>query len=181
MTYAYECSKFDYLCPDNKDAKECFWCFTRSITKGLFDTIAEEDTDSSAPLDVDAYCDLVERYKDGQLDDAIKCVPDGIVEHMVFHYGYYRALRRLRDCDSVVSLTDLLGDEDAKGLFHHHLLFASVSFEMNNSIHDYYDYHSRGGEFNKNDLCEGCGVHETMECKESCSYQARRRLEEECA
>lgn len=153
MPYAYECSKFDELCPDNKDAKECFWCFTRSITKGLFDTIAEEDTDASAPLSEDAYAELVEAYKNEQLDEAINNCPKGIVEHMVFHYGYYRALRRVRDGDGVMSLTDVLGefdgvrgdDEEAKEVFHYHLLLASVSFEMNNSIHDYYTYQAKEG------------------------------------
>jgi hypothetical protein len=85
--------------------------------------------------------------------EAIKCVPKVIEEHMVFHYGYYRALRRIRDGDCVMSLTELLGeydgvcgdDDEAKSVFNYHLLFESVSFEMNDSIHDYHTYQAKEG------------------------------------
>jgi len=141
MPYAYECSKFDDRCPEGKDVIDCFWCFKRSINKQLFDAIAEHDTDASAPLSEDFYYEMKEETADGMVDMAVKECPHGVVEHMLFHYGFYEAVR-LYERNQGESISSVATEE--KHDFYRFLLVECVSFEMNKSIHDFYRYQSTG-------------------------------------
>jgi hypothetical protein len=165
MPYAYECEHFDERCPDEGDAKECVWCFTRHVTGQLFDTISEDEDAQRSATDALLTHDEFEHIKEGIrydiIKDRVECCPHGIVQHMVFQYGYFDAIRQYKRGDGYIPpsalniLDDTFKDGDKENKFNRELLIAIVSFEMNESLFEYYEYQARDGRFKPTEYDKG--------------------------
>jgi len=153
MSYIWECEHFDMNCPEEKDAKECFWCFTRCITKQLFDTISEHNK-SKWPLTRSKYGDIKDKFRHAIVDEAVMTPSHWTANAMLFQYGYYKAIRRYKEDGNDINS---LCDDETK--FNRGLLFESVSYEMNESLEDYYDYMGRGEKFKPYEEDKENGMH----------------------